>query len=457
MSAGTLRETAEIVGGELHGENRPWAGVSTDTRSLGEGELFFALTGPNFDGNDYVPAAAERGAAGAVVTRLAETALPQVRVADARDALGRLGADWRSRHGATVIGITGSNGKTTVKQLIAACLGETALATRGNLNNEIGLPLMLLELEPDHEYGIFEMGCSRPGDIAWLAGLARPEIGVVTNAGAAHLEGLGSIEGVARTKGELFQALGPEGTAVINADDPWCGLWESMAGPARVVTFGLRNAADFSARDIRATAAGSHFLLTGPDEAVAVELPLPGEHNVMNACCAVAAATAAGVPFRRAAERLGTARHVSGRMTRRPTAGGAVIWDDTYNANPASLAAGARAVAAGDGAAWAVVGDMLELGAEAAAIHAAAGEDLRSAGIERVYCLGDLARHVAEGFGGGARWFESGGELIAALRGELAPGVNVLVKGSRGMRMERIVEALADAAADADADADGEG
>jgi len=442
MSAGTLRETAEIVGGELHGENRPWAGVSTDTRSLGEGELFFALSGPNFDGNDYVPAAAERGAAGAVVSRPAEAALPQVRVADTRVALGRLGAEWRSRHGATVIGITGSNGKTTVKELIAACLGETALATRGNLNNEIGLPLMLLELEPDHEYGVFEMGCSRPGDIAWLAGLARPDIGVVTNAGRAHLEGLGSIEGVARTKGELFQALGPEGTAIINADDPWCGLWESVAGPARVMTFGIRNTADVGARDIRPTAAGSRFLLVAGEEAAVVELPLPGEHNVMNACCAAAAAMAAGIPFGRAAERLAAARHVSGRMTRRSAACGAVIWDDTYNANPTSLAAGARAVAAGGGIAWAVVGDMLELGPETAAIHAAAGADLRDAGIERVYCLGELAAHVAEGFGNGARWFGNADELIAALRDDLTGGVSVLVKGSRGMRMERVVEAL---------------
>ena len=455
MSAGTLRETAQIVGGELVGENRPWAGVSTDTRSLGEGELFFALTGPNFDGNDYVPTAAEGGAAGAVVSRIVDAALPQVRVPDTRVALGRLGAEWRSRHGATVIGITGSNGKTTVKELVAACLGETALATRGNLNNEIGLPLMLLELAPDHEYGVFEMGCSRPGDIAWLAGLARPDIGVVTNAGSAHLEGLGSIEGVARTKGELFQALGPEATAVINADDPWCGLWEAMAGPAQVVTFGIRNDADVSARDLRPTADGSRFLLAAADESVEVELPLPGEHNVLNACCAAAAALAAGVPLRRAAERLAAARHVSGRMTRRAAPGGALIWDDTYNANPTSLAAGARAVAAGGGPAWAVVGDMLELGEETAAIHAAAGADLRGAGIERVYCLGELARHVAEGFGSGARWFAGTDELIAALRGDLTAEVSVLVKGSRGMRMERIVDALVNPGPDAAAGGEG--
>jgi UDP-N-acetylmuramoyl-tripeptide--D-alanyl-D-alanine ligase len=450
MSAGTLRETAEIVGGELHGGNRAWAGVSTDTRSLGSGELFFALTGPNFDGNDYVPTAADGGAAGAVVTRLTDNELPQVRVADTRVALGRLGAEWRSRHGATVIGITGSNGKTTVKELIAACLGETALATRGNLNNEIGLPLMLLELEPDHEYGVFEMGCSRPGDIAWLAGLARPDIGVVTNAGSAHLEGLGSIEGVARTKGELFQALGPEATAVINADDPWCGLWEAMAGPARVVTFGIRNSADVSAAAIRPTDSGSRFLLAAGDEVVELELPLPGEHNVMNACCAAAAAMAAGIGLREVADRLSRARHVSGRMTRRPAAGGAVVWDDTYNANPTSLAAGARAVVAGGGRAWAVVGDMLELGEETAAIHSAAGADLRSAGIERVYGLGELTRHLVEGYGEGARWYAGADELVAALRGELTSGVSVLVKGSRGMRMERVVEALVDTAAEAD-------
>ncbi len=455
MSAGTLRETAQIVGGELVGDNRPWAGVSTDTRSLGKGELFFALTGPNFDGNDYLPTAAAGGAAGAVVSRHADAVLPQVRVPDTRVALGRLGAAWRSRHGATVIGITGSNGKTTVKELVAACLGETALATRGNLNNEIGLPLMLLELEPDHDYGVFEMGCSRPGDIAWLAGLARPDIGVVTNAGPAHLEGLGSIEGVARTKGELFQALGPEATAVINADDPWCGLWESMAGPAQVVTFGIRNPADVRARDIRLTAQGSRFFLATGAEAVEVDLPLPGEHNVMNACCAASAAIAAGVPLHRAAERLAAARLVSGRMTRRAAPGGAVIWDDTYNANPTSLAAGARAVAAGGGAAWAVVGDMLELGEETAALHAAAGADLRSAGIERIYCLGELARHVAGGFGNGARWFAGTEELIGALRGDLTSDVSLLVKGSRGMRMERIVDALLNR--DPEAGADGEG
>ncbi|MEJ2385359.1 MAG: UDP-N-acetylmuramoyl-tripeptide--D-alanyl-D-alanine ligase [Xanthomonadales bacterium] len=442
MSAGTMRETAGIVGGELAGENRPWAGVSTDTRHIVEGQLFFALSGPNFDGNDYVGAAGERGAAGAVVTRPSAVALPQIRVGDARAALGRLGAEWRNRSSATVIGITGSNGKTTVKELIASCLGRTVLATQGNLNNEIGLPLMLLRLEDEHEYGVFEMGCSRPGDIAWLAGLARPDIGVVTNAGPAHLEGLGSIEGVARTKGEMFQALGPEGTAVINADDPWCGFWETLAGPARVVTFGLRNAADVTATGIRPTSAGSRFLLTAGDDAAEVELPLPGEHNVANACCAAAASLAAGVALEQAAHGLTGARNIGGRMVRRESALGAVVWDDTYNANPTSLAAGASFVASVPGAGWVVAGDMLELGPDAAAIHEAAGADLRAAGIERVYCLGQLCRHLATGFGSGATWYESVDTLVAALQSDLREGVNLLVKGSRGMRMERVVEAL---------------
>ncbi len=442
MSAGTMRETAGIVGGEFTGENRPWSGVSTDTRRIAEGQLFFALSGPNFDGNDYVAAAEENGAAGAVVTRPSEIALPQVRVADARVALGRLGAEWRQRSAATVIGITGSNGKTTVKELVAACLGDAVLATRGNLNNEIGLPLMLLELESEHDYAVFEMGCSRPGDIAWLAGLARPDIGVVTNAGPAHLEGLGSIEGVAKTKGEMFRALGPEGTAVINADDPWCGFWETLAGPARVVTFGLRNPADVSARDVRPLPTGSRFVLDADGEAVEVDLPLPGEHNVANACCAAAAALAAGAALEQVVRGLAGARNVGGRMARRESPVGAVIWDDTYNANPTSLAAGARFVASSAGAGWVVAGDMLELGPEAAAIHETAGADLRAAGIERVYCVGDLCRHLAQGFGSGATWYESVDALVEALRSDVRDGVNLLVKGSRGMRMERVVEAL---------------
>lgn len=438
-----MQETADILGAQLSGENRPWSGVSTDTRSLAAGELFFALSGPNFDGNEFVPVAAQRGAAGAVVSRLDPCPLPQLRVPDTRVALGRLAAAWRNHFSTTIIGVTGSNGKTTVKELLAACLGETALATQGNLNNDIGLPLMLLRLAPEHEFGVFEMGCSRPGDIAWLAGLARPNIGVVTNAGPAHLEGLGSIEGVARTKGELFAALGATDTAIVNADDPWCALWQSMAGPARVVTFGIREQGDVRAEDIRLLATGSRFLLrAGTRDVAEVTLPLPGEHNVSNACCAAAAAMAAGVTLDVIAVRLGRARNVGGRMARLVSDTGATLYDDTYNANPGSLAAAARFLAAQDAPAWLVVGDMLELGQDEAAIHEAAGAELREAGVERVYCLGDLSRHIAEGFGSGARWFESAESLIATLREELAAGVNVLVKGSRGMRMERIVQAL---------------
>ncbi len=443
MSAGTLRETAMLVSGRLSGENRPWAGVSTDTRSLAEGELFFALTGPNFDGNEFLPVAAGRGAAGAVVSRGDDSDLPQILVDDTRVALGRLAAAWRNHFSPTVIGITGSNGKTTVKELLAACLGETALATRGNLNNDIGLPLMLLELGPEHEYGVFEMGCSRPGDIAWLAELARPDIGVVTNAGPAHLEGLGSVEGVARTKGELFAALGESAVAIVNADDPWSGLWQSLAGPARVVTFGMRGEADVTAVEPVTTTRGSRFRLVTADATAAVELPLPGEHNVMNACCAAAAALAAGIPLETIATRLASARDVGGRLVRLTARGGATLYDDTYNANPASLAAAARFLAGQSRPAWMVVGDMLELGPEEAIIHESAGGELRAAGIERVYCLGELSRHLARGFGGGARHFEDAGALIEALRGELTSEVNVLVKGSRGMRMERIVRALA--------------
>ncbi|HSN71511.1 MAG TPA: UDP-N-acetylmuramoyl-tripeptide--D-alanyl-D-alanine ligase, partial [Steroidobacteraceae bacterium] len=316
----TLAEFATVAGGRLAGGDLPFGPVSTDTRTLAAGSLFVALTGPNHDGHAYVEVAAERGAVGAVVARELAAPIPQIVVADPLEALAAYAAAWRRQFSIPVVGITGSNGKTTTKELVGAILGELGPChvTRGNLNNHIGVPLTLLELEPRHRTAVIEMGANHVGEIAALAALAAPTVGLVTNAGAAHLEGFGSLDGVARGKGELFAALGRDGTAVLNADDAYVGFWRELAGSARIVTFGLDTEADFTASHVESLSAaaglGSRFRLTTPAGAIDVELHLPGRHNLRTALGAAAAAWAAGAPLPAIQTGLERTRAVSGRL-----------------------------------------------------------------------------------------------------------------------------------------------
>jgi UDP-N-acetylmuramoyl-tripeptide--D-alanyl-D-alanine ligase len=449
-----LAELARLTGGVLHGADAAFGTVTVDSRALEPGALFVALRGERCDGHQFVPEAQQKGAAGALVERHASSALPQVVVRDALAGLTAFAAAWRGDFDGTVVGITGSNGKTTVKEMIGsilACQGPT-LVTCGNLNNHIGVPLTLSRLEASHRYAVIEMGANHQGEIAHLAAIAQPDVGLVINAGPAHLEGFGGIDGVAKGKGEMFEALGIGATAVINADDRFAAFWHGLARAAgRILTFGVRERADFTAHDVRSRAAdqgfASDFRLVTPIGERAVTLALAGEHNVMNALAAAAAAYGAGAGLDAIVDGLARMRAVAGRLEVKLLPGGVRLIDDSYNANPASVRAGLRALAALDGQHWLVLGEMRELGEESAQLHAEIGEFARRSGVARLFAVGEEARHAVETFGTGATWFAVAEDLTAVLGAALEPGVTVLVKGSRSNRLERVAEALGASAA----------
>ena len=441
-----LGEAAAALGARAAGHDVAFHGVGTDSRTIARDALFVAVRGPRFDGHEFVGAARARGAAAAVVERAPEAPIPFILVRDPVRALGALAAAWRRRlRDLVVIGVTGSNGKTTVKEMAAAIfrtLGPVS-ATRGNLNNEIGVPLTLCDLDAVHRTAVVEMGANHRGEIAALTTLARPAVGVVTQCAPAHLEGFGSIEGVARAKGELFEHLPGDATAVVNADDPYAGLWRALARPRRCISFGAGADADVR---VRATSGPGpqRVSLDTPAGSVEVDLALPGAHNVLNAGAAAAAAIAAGAGLDAIREGLAAVRPAKGRLESKRGPRGAEIIDDTYNANPASLRAGLRVLEAKPAPRWLVLGDMAELGPEAASLHAGAGRHARRHGVERLLAVGELGVEAARAFGDGATHFADRAALVDQLREELPEGATVLVKGSRSMAMERVVEAIAE-------------
>jgi UDP-N-acetylmuramoyl-tripeptide--D-alanyl-D-alanine ligase len=440
-----LREAARLLRGEVFGDDIGFAEVSTDSRRLPAGALFVALVGPNFDGHDFIAAARERGACAALVSRQVADPLPQLRVADTLLALGHLGAAWREQFAGPLIALTGSNGKTTLKEMIAAILrvrGPT-LATEGNLNNDIGVPLTLLRLGKEHAYAVIEMGANHPCEIAYLTGLANPDVAIVNNAGPCHLEGFGDVAGVARGKGEIFQGLGSDGVAVINRDDAFADYWTGLNPGRRVVGFALDRPADVSGRVLDPTANLIRVRADGEDSEI--RLPLPGRHNALNALAATAATTTVGATLDEVRRGLESLRGVGGRMQRLPGRFGGAVIHDAYNANPASLAAALHSVGAESGRKWLVLGDMLELGPTADELHARSGREAGAAGFERLYGIGEHSRATVAAFGRGGRHCRDAESLIAALTGDLEragePPI-ILVKGSRGMRLERVVVAL---------------
>jgi UDP-N-acetylmuramoyl-tripeptide--D-alanyl-D-alanine ligase len=418
-------------------------GCSTDSRTCRRQQLFVALEGPHHDGHDHLGEAIERGAAAALVSRPVESSLPMIRVADTLQALGRLAGVWRDRFDLPVIGVTGSNGKTTVKEMLASILrgGSPLLATRGNLNNEIGLPLTLMELNADHRLAVIEMGANHPGEIARLARLARPHVGVITQCAPAHLEGFGSIEGVAQAKGELLVNLDADGTAVINADDAFAPLWRRLAGSRRCLTFAMDNCADVRAQ-WHLEARGSRIEMATPVGGIEVRLGLPGRHNVANAAAATATAIAAGATREAIISGLEAMGPVPGRLELKSIDDDICIIDDTYNANPASLEAGLEVLAGFPGRHWLVLGDMAELGDEAPDYHRQVAALVRDYHVDRLLTIGELSRLTTISFGEGAHHHASIDALVASLGESLEPHTTVLVKGSRSMGMERVVAAL---------------
>lgn len=444
MIEGNLAAAADIMNGTLLGPDRTFARVSIDSRTVAEDELFFALKGPHFDGSTFVGAAAEKNAAAAVVPAAVEIDLPQIVVTDTRLALGSLAGAWRDKMPAKLIGITGSNGKTTVKEMLATCLSLSAetLATRGNFNNDIGLPLMLLSLSAQHRFAVIEMGANHPGEIAYLTSLAKPEVVVITNAAPAHLEGFGDLESVARAKGEILQGRIPPAFAALNADDAYFDYWSSLMPDNKVISFGVETDAAVHATDVEADGDTMTFNLHILKEEIPIRLPLAGLHNVSNACAAAAALYGLGADGKQIRQGLESVRAVSGRLQAVKGISGPTVYDDSYNANPQSVIAAAEFLAAQPGDNWLILGDMGELGDDEILLHKAVGRAAKRLGIDRILATGDLSRNTVQTFGNGGQWYEDLHALIEEVQRTATAETNILIKGSRFMRMERVVEAL---------------
>ncbi len=435
--------------GELRGRDIGFGAVCTDTRSLRQGELFLALAGENFDGNEFVPEAFRRGAAAAVVGRFSDADLPQLRVADTGLALARIAGANRARSTATVLAVTGSQGKTTVKEMLGAILAleGPSLVTRANLNNTVGVPLTLLGLAPEHRFAVIEMGANRAGEIAFCAAAAAPDIALITGAAMAHTEGFGGLAGVVRAKGEIIDGLKADGVLLLNAGDPNVGAWRERGGAHRIREFSLREVAGKSscfARQIELNSRGQPaFTLVTPGGETRIRLALLGEHNIANAVAAAAAAIEAGAGIESVRAGLESTAPAPGRLRALPGRGGPRLIDDSYNANPDSFRAAIDLLAALPGPRLLIAGDMLELGPGAAAMHREIGRHAAESGIEWLWATGDLCAHMVAGFGPDGRHFASRSRLAEALGGgAIAEEGVVLVKGSRGARMDEIAAQL---------------
>ncbi len=468
-----LSQAAQILGGKLVGRDVMFNAVSSDSRAITPGDLFVALQGPNFDGFAFVAGAEQSGAVAAMVNsasyRGGEPPCPVLLVEDTRLALGRLAAHWRAQFAIPVVAVTGSNGKTTVKEMLASILRQhtkndfddcslphggreveseqaagsanAVLATVGNLNNDIGVPLTLLKLRAVHRYAVIEMGMNHSGEIDYLTRLARPDVAIVNNAGSAHLAGLGSVEAVARAKGEIFNGLPAQGIAIINADDEYAPLWRELAGKRVAIEFGLEKNVAVHAQ-WHPQNHGAQIDVNTPQGSFSTVLQVPGVHNVRNALAATAAALALRVPLGAMAQGLEKFPGIGGRMQRKAAQHGAVLIDDSYNANPSSLRAALKVLAQAAGKKILVLGDMGELGDDAARLHGEIGAEARNMGVSKLLALGELTVHTVHEFGSGARHFERIEDLIAALEQDLDVDATVLVKGSRFMKMERVVSAV---------------
>lgn len=441
-----LSQIAMHLGAELVGLDADVASFSTDTRTLRAGDLFIALSGPNFDGNQFVARAAEAGAAAALVSRVDPAAgIPQLLVPDTFVALGRLARAWREQFTLTRVAMTGSAGKTTTKEMVAsifAGMGPT-LATLGNKNNEIGVPLTLLRLTGEHRYGVFELGANHRGEIAYTSGLVQPHAAVITNVGTAHLEGFGSRRGIAEAKGEIYGGLLPDGVAVINADDEFAPYWRELVGNRRRLEFSQQVPADVHATDVQAGANHAYgFVLHVAGASLPVQLQLLGHHNVGNALAAAALAHACGVPLAQIAAGLAATAPVAGRLVSHDLGGGRVVIDDTYNANPSAVKAAIDLLAGLPGRRVLVLGDMGELGEATESGHHEVGEYARMKKIDALYAVGQYSGFTAGSFGAEARRFDDKQQLIEELEKELEGVVTLLVKGSRSARMEQVVDAL---------------
>jgi len=440
-----LIEIAEITKGQLYGDDVLVDGLSTDTRNMHAGALFVALVGDSYDPHEVIEAGKASKAAAVLVQQKVKTNIPQVVVKDTYKALQQLAAAWRKRFSLPVIGVTGSNGKTSVKELIKQILsaslsssGGNVLATVGNLNNHIGVPLTLSNLNESHRFAVIEMGANHAGEIAALAKIAEPNIGVITNIGPAHLEGFGSIEGVARAKAELYQNLSANGVAVVNADEHYREELEKQIGDRMQISFGIEKQADVSGKQI----SSDQIEIITPVGEIRVKPQVTGMHALLNTLAATAVGLALGLDLEDIKTGIEKTQAVPGRLVRVEGLAGASILDDSYNANPASLAAALDVQAQEPGEHWLVLGDMGELGDESVFMHKKAAEIAKQFGVTRLFAYGELTKHSVEEFGAGAVHFNSHSKLVEKLQEELSAGVCILVKGSRAMQLEKIVAGI---------------
>lgn len=445
----SLAELAHRGGGQLHGPDIRFAGLSTDTRTLHTGDVYLALTGARFDGNDFVAAAAESGASGAIVSRHAQdVSLSQLVVGDTHRTLGSIAAANRERSEARVIALTGSQGKTTVKEMIGRilALGAHTLLTEANLNNTIGVPLTLLRLTAEHRYAVIEMGANAAGEIAFSAGITRPDIALITGASAAHIEGFGSLQGIVQAKGEILDRLTADDKAILNADDANVGAWVERACRCPVVLFSLENAdgeAAYFAQGIQSNDRGQvAFILHTPHGSVEIGLSLLGRHSVMNAVAAAACAMEAGAGLADIKAGLEAMQAVKGRLSPMAGPAGSRLIDDTYNASPGSFKAAIDVMLSLPGERILVAGDMKELGPDSVSCHEEVGRYARDAGVDELWAVGADSRHTVNAFGERGRHFGEQKELIEHCRARAGESVIFLIKGSRGAQMDRVVSAL---------------
>jgi len=442
-----LSEVAHNIDGVLSGMDTVFAGVSIDSRSIHSGNLFVAIKGERMDGHAFLSTVHAKKAAGAIVdTKVNDTDLPQIKVDNTLNAMSKLSNQWRSKFDIPVIAITGSNGKTTVKEMVGSVLGLNAkiLATKGNLNNHIGVPLTLFELGDAHKFAVIEMGANHAGEIARLCEITMPTVALITQCAPAHLEGFISEEGVAKAKAEIFSGLSSNGTAIINADDNYAGMWTETAKQHKTLYFGIKNKTGIYAENIRFNKkkGRTEFEIQFPETVITISLSLFGEHNVLNSLAAAACCYSVGVPVLQIKQGLENMICVPGRLERIAGLSGSTIFNDTYNANPSSLEAALKVMSGIDGARWLIFGDMGELGAEAENFHRLAGSLSRKYKIERLFTVGELSQLAKEEFGEGGIHFDSVDDLLSHAIDEISADVTVLIKGSRFMRMEQLVDGL---------------
>lgn len=440
-----LSDAAKILNGELKGEDAIFYGASTDTRSIQAGQLFFAWKGDKHDAHNFLDSIEAQGAIGAIVERYTPSVnISQIVVKDSQKALGILAKEWKKQWKGTAIALTGSNGKTTLKEMIASILREKGqtLATEGNYNNHVGCPLTVLKLTDQHEYAVIEMGANHFEEIRYLTKIVQPNVAIVNNAGPCHLEGFGSIEGVAKAKGEIFEGLAKDGIAIINADDDYAKYWLGINTDHKIMTFGIHNDADVMAKNIQKQS----FELVIHGESIHVNLPLVGVHNILNACAAAAATYSVGVTLAEIKQGLENLHCVKGRLEKIQLSPNHILINDAYNGNPASLKAGIDALEGIADHTWLVLGDMRELGDLAVSMHEDCGRYAKVKGFDQLLALGELSQKSAEAFGEGGRYFTSHDDIIATLQENLKAiqneSVAILVKGSNSMKMFVVAEAM---------------